>query len=223
MTLDAAHAELARALRQIADEIQNRARRHPQADLLRRPNTSLDLEIQIPLSQGEGWLERSSERLSEMIDTGLRDQLNHRSLVRPGSLYCLHCQGTDCRHSQPKSTRDVFVGYRPNGIPKFLDFGQSLLEKRDPRVDRLYSTHPDLLTDLTEGSVLTSEVLPTYRGPKNRYRLHGQVAAGWFAFPTRCSPYGEVACWSGFVSSMGWGSAGSDEKKAWCRRCLPAG
>jgi hypothetical protein len=185
MTNEAAEAELARALQSIAKVVRIRSSKHPQAHLLRQTGAILDLGLQIPLSQGNGWLSPSSRRLSEMIDAGIQSQLNHHSLFRSGRVYCLRCRSPNCEHSQPGSNREVFTGYRPNGLPKYLDFGQSLLEKKDPRVDRLYAKRPDLVTELTEGASLLSKLLPAYREPENNYRLHGQVAAGWFAFPTR--------------------------------------
>ncbi|MDY7095223.1 MAG: hypothetical protein SX243_19780 [Acidobacteriota bacterium] len=92
-------------------------------------------------------------------------------------------QHAPCQHTQPPGSQDVFTGYGPTGIPRFTDLGQWLLERQDPRVDDLYQEPPRLVTVVSTGPELTGEVLSAYRDQQTGYRLHGQVAAGWFSLP----------------------------------------
>ncbi len=74
----------------------------------------------------------------------------------------------------------IFAGYGPSGLPCFLDFGQWLLERKHPQVDRLYRQPPELVTDVASGRELSGDLLDEYRDREHDYRIHGQVTAGWF-------------------------------------------
>ena len=78
----------------------------------------------------------------------------------------------------------MFAGYSPSGVPRFLDLGQWLLDRRDTRVDLLYKNPPALLAHRTEGAELTSNLLPAFQDKDSGYHIHGQVTVGWYEFPS---------------------------------------
>jgi hypothetical protein len=175
---------LSLALRLLAKEISQRIRRHPSGHLLEGGDETLDLGLRVPIHQHKGWLENAREEASASLSDGLRQILVHRALFHPGHLYCLRCASPSCEHSLPASGQEVFAGYGPTGLPRFLDLGQWLLERKDPRVDLLYATPRQLIAHTTIGAELTAQLLPAYRDADSGYHIHGQVTAGWYSFPT---------------------------------------
>ena len=174
---------LAAAIQMLARELRRRAQRHPSAHLLQGRET-LEVRIQLPTIEQEGWVDDVREALSRSLDDELGRLIRHRSVFRPGHVYCLRCASCDCQHSTPGRPNQVFGGYSPSGLPRFLDLGQWLLEQQNPRVDRLYRTPPGLVAQLTPGEDLIRDLLPAFRDADSGYHIHGQVVAGWYLFPT---------------------------------------
>jgi len=175
---------LALALRLLAKEIGGRIRRHPSGHLLEGGDETLELQLRVPIHQHKGWLENAREEAADSLSHGLNEILVHRSVFLPGHLYCLRCASASCEHSFPATGQEVFAGYGPSGLPRFLDFGQWLLERRDPRVDLLFDTPRRLIAHTTPGPDLTTQLLPVFQDADSGYHIHGQVAAGWYSFPT---------------------------------------
>src|SRR5581483_1292968 len=69
------------------------------------------------------------------------------------------------------------------GLPRFLDFGQLLLERQHPRVAELYEERTRPVTLVDGWRELGGELLPAFRERFGRLRLHGQVSAGWYRAP----------------------------------------
>lgn len=177
---------VAEALRLLAEEARARLERHPWGHLLSGRRDELPLTLALPTRVQEGTGAPLAERAAEAsrgLDEALQALLGHRSAIRPGAVFCLRCGSAGCDHAMPGSPREVFAGYGGTGIPRFADFGQLLLEQKDPRVDALYRGAPALLTLVTPGRDLTRDLLPVYRDGETGYRIHGQVAAGWFRVP----------------------------------------
>jgi hypothetical protein len=78
----------------------------------------------------------------------------------------------------------VFVGYSANGVPRWEDFAQHCLDRRHPEVDRLYDDPPAFVTLVRDGHDLSPELLAP-ADDRPRYRLCGQVAAGFFPVRTK--------------------------------------
>lgn len=193
------------ALKLLAEEVRERVDRHPLGHLLAGRGEALDLRLLLPTAPSKnGTLERASREAAEALQGALQSLLLHAAVIHPGRVFCLRCQGALCEHAVPPEARQVFAGYGPTGLPRFQDFGQWLLARRDPRVDLLYREAkpaserrgrrdgrdgqerearrpaPALLTTLTSGTDLTAALLPQFGGSESGYRLHGQVAAGWY-------------------------------------------
>jgi hypothetical protein len=168
------------ALKLLADEVRERVERHPLGHLLVGRGEAVDLRLLLPTAASKnGTLEKASREAGEALHEALQSLLLHTSVIHPGRVFCLRCQNALCEHAAPPAARQVFAGYGPTGVPRFRDFGQWLLERRDPRVDLLYRDQPALLTILDEGGALNG-ALPQFRSAESGYRLHGQVAAGWY-------------------------------------------
>lgn len=171
---------LQRALRGLADEARRQLALHPWGHLLGARREPLSLRLDLPLNGREEDLQRAAAEASRAVAEAVQEAVTFRALVRPGRIYCLRCGTADCEHAEPVDPREVFIGYGPTGIPRFRDFGQWLLELKEPRVDELYGKKPVLLTRVTTGEDLSAALLPVYRDKDTGFTLHGQVTAGWF-------------------------------------------
>ncbi|MEM7482822.1 MAG: hypothetical protein AAF481_16740 [Acidobacteriota bacterium] len=176
-------SEIEQAVRLLAEEARRRIERHPSGHLLRSGKEALDLSLQLDPSPHNSEDGRAAEALDRDLDAAIEGLIVHRAAFRPGRVFCLRCATPDCEHAVPPSSREVFAGYGATGIPRFLDFGQLLLERGDPRVDRLYARPPALLAHTLRRGHLTAELLEPYRNPESGFRIHGQVAAGWYGVP----------------------------------------
>ncbi len=173
------------AVRLLTEEVRERLDRHPWGHLLAGRRDTLPLTLALPTLRQERTetLETRTAEASEALDGVIQALLTHRATIRPGAVFCLRCETAECDHTMPTGPRQVFAGYGKTGIPRFEDFGQLLLELQDPRVDRLFRGNPEPLTRTFGDRELTAGLLPAYRNDDRGYRIHGQVAAGWFAVP----------------------------------------
>ncbi len=191
---------LQQAIEALSRAAGERLARHPQGHLANGRGSHLELTIRIPLTAegdvgaggvGAGGVGTGTvvaeivSRAQESLDREIDSLLAHRAVFRPGRVLCIRCASADCEHAAPVSSRQVFAGYGATGIPRFEDFGQWLLERRHPKIDRLYRRPSRLVTVVASGAELTGLLLPAFRPRRLDYRVHGQVAAGWFSVPGR--------------------------------------
>ncbi|HEV7667214.1 MAG TPA: hypothetical protein VGS22_01740 [Thermoanaerobaculia bacterium] len=171
---------LREALRLLAEEVEGRIARHPGGHLIAGRGDSLAVALRIPSDLRDGRLAPALRAADEALDDALGDLVRERSVFRPGRAFCLRCSSPDCAHSAAPDPRQVFAGYGPTGIPRFLDFGQLLLERRDPRVETLFRDVPGLVA-LTLGEAdLCAALSAPFQKRDDGFRLLGQVTAGWF-------------------------------------------
>jgi hypothetical protein len=214
---------LRKAVELLNAEAQARLDRHPWGHLLAGRRETLHLPLELLLNARPEELPKLAQRLQEGLEEALRAVLAHQAVVRPGQAYCLRCAGSEpsstpghdprrqeaqspeaqCGHARPPRPQDVFTGYGPTGIPRFTDLGQWLLERQDPRVDALYQEPPRLVTIVSTGEELTGDLLSAYRDDETGYRLHGQVAAGWFSVSDAQGNRRPLAATLQIVSSRG--------------------
>lgn len=171
------------AVQLLAKELRRRIQRHPSAHLL-NGRESVELRLRLPTVGRDGWVDEVRQQASQSIDEALLRLVVHRSVFKLGHVYCLRCARADCEHTAPSGCTEVFTGYGPSGVPRFHDLGQWLLQQQNPRVDQLYKTPPALVAHITSGSALTESLLPAFKDADSGYHIHGQVAAGWYSFPT---------------------------------------
>ncbi|HEX3131744.1 MAG TPA: hypothetical protein VH394_30690 [Thermoanaerobaculia bacterium] len=168
----------------LADEVRERLDRHPLGHLVAGRGDRLDVRLSVPTALKEGTLERAGRAAEEAVQEAIQSLVAHSARFQPGRVFCLRCQSAACEHSAPQSNRQVFTGYASTGVPRFADLGQWLLARRDPRVDLLYRESPQLLATVSPGVELTGELLPVFLQNESGYKLHGQVAVGWYPAPT---------------------------------------
>ncbi len=172
------------ALELLLEQAREKIDRHPFGHLLPHAGGRLDLRLNLPLGLPEQSLDAAAGGLAEALDRGVQDLLAQAAIFQPGRVFCLRCQRADCEHATPRDSREVFAGFGPTGAPRFVDFGQLLLDRRDPRVEALYDEEAaHLLTSVLTEEELTAELLPAFRDPQRDYRIHGHVAAGWWRIP----------------------------------------
>lgn len=172
---------LREALRLLLDHALDRADRHPHGHLL-PPGEAVELRLSLPLTPDEGALDALAGQLGEALDGGIDELLAHAAVFRPGHVLCLRCGQAECEHSAPPEPRQVFAGYGPTGTPRWVDFGQWLLDRHDPRVEQLYAEDGALVTGINVEEDLTRDLLPAFRDRRD-VRIHGQAVAGWYRVP----------------------------------------
>ncbi len=170
---------LEQAIEALSRAAVERVAKHPLGHLARRGGR-LELTLQVPVTASGGAPEDAVEEARKSLEREVESLLAHRAAFRPGRILCVRCSSADCEHAAPESSRQVFAGYGATGIPQFQDFGQWLLERKHPDIDRLYRRPPRLVTEVASGAELTGQLLGAFRERRLDYRVHGQVVAGWF-------------------------------------------
>ncbi|HEV2851509.1 MAG TPA: hypothetical protein VHC97_01780 [Thermoanaerobaculia bacterium] len=179
-----------RALQLLIDEVRDRIDRHPLGHLVAGRGERIDLRLALPTALRDGQIARAGHDASEAIQEAIQSLLQHSALFQPGRVLCLRCQTATCEHSAPTDSRQVFAGWSPAGIPRFADFGQWLLQRRDPRVDLLYRDPPQVVTVVVPEAELAGNLIPAFKQREDSYRIHAQVAAGWYRAPAPNGPLG---------------------------------
>ncbi|HBL26155.1 MAG TPA: hypothetical protein DD490_04890 [Acidobacteria bacterium] len=177
-------------LQLLSEEVRERIDRHPLGHLMAGRGEPLELQLSVPTSLRDGKLEPAARAAAEAVESAVQAFLEHGAVFQPGRVYCLRCRGSRCDHAAPTDPRQVFIGYSGAGVPRFRDFGQWLLERRDPRVDLLYREPPQLVAAVSREPELADGLLPADRD--GGYRIHGQVAVGWYRAPDPQAPAGHL-------------------------------
>src|SRR5581483_8560388 len=144
------------------------------------PRQAPELELRVRLPIGNGGVDAAAGQLEAELAEELRALADARALCQPGHVWCPRDASSSCVHSAPADPRQVLAGYGPTGLPRFLDFGQLLLERQHPRVAELYEERTRPVTLVDGWRELGGELLPAFRERFGRLRLHGQVSAGWY-------------------------------------------
>ncbi len=173
---------LEQALDALSQAARERLARHPLGHLANGRGGKLELTLQVPVGAAVVSAE-AVELASGNLEREVESLLAHRAAFKPGRILCARCASAECEHSVPESSRQVFAGYGHTGIPQYQDFGQWLLDRQHPGIDRLYQRPSKLVTEVVSGTELSGQMLPEFREERLDYRIHGQVAAGWFRVP----------------------------------------
>jgi hypothetical protein len=171
------------ALQLLIAEVRERIDRHPLGHLVAGRGEQIDLRLTLPTALRDGQLGRAGRDAAESLQEAVQTLLHHSALFQPGRVLCLRCQTATCEHSAPADSRQVFTGWGPAGLPRFADFGQWLLQRRDPRVDLLYKESPQLLAVVVPEAELAGNLIPAFRQREDSYRIHAQITAGWYRAP----------------------------------------
>ncbi|MFP3940142.1 MAG: hypothetical protein ACLF0P_07540 [Thermoanaerobaculia bacterium] len=181
-----------RAVELLGEAARDRLQRHPQGHLVAGARERIELAFPLPVSPDSQDVGDAAARAGEALALGVDGLVHHRAAFRPGRVYCLRCGTAGCEHAALPGPRSTFGGYGPSGVPRFLDFPQWLVERRDPRAGDLYGrssgTAPRngnrVVAVHVPGEELVSAVLPAFRERTGKgSRIHGQVTAGWYRAP----------------------------------------
>jgi hypothetical protein len=171
------------ALQLLIDEVRERIDRHPLGHLVAGRGERVDLRLSLPTALRDGQIAKAGQDAAESLQAAVQSLLHHSAVFQPGRVLCLRCQTAACEHAAPTDSRQVFAGWGKTGLPRFVDFGQWLLARRDPRVDLLYREPPQLLTVVVPEAELAGDLIPVFGQREDSYRIHAQVAAGWYQTP----------------------------------------
>lgn len=171
------------ALRLLVEEVAGKVDRHPAGPIIGRDRQALRVRLDLPLTADDEDLERRAEDLWGRMEQGLQQILLQRTRFRTGRVFCLRCGSSDCEHAVPTRPREVFTGYGPSGVPRFVDLGELLLSRQDPRVSELFEGRGGLVSRTMTEEDVTEDLLPAFREGLDSYRIHGQVVAGWYRIP----------------------------------------
>lgn len=113
----------------------------------------------------------------------LRDHLRvahgeHANFVE-GAVYCFHTDQPESVYSRPPKPTDVFAGYAANGKPEWVGFANLCLERKEPRVDRLFGESPEVLAMVIWADELGAGLLPEFARGRLGWKLLGQVVLGF--------------------------------------------
>jgi hypothetical protein len=176
--------ELSDAVRgALGDLVRARLGRKPGGHLVEHRLRDLELRIPLSLCARDADSRGASELLLAAIDELLDDAVQQAVAFRPGRVWCHRCNEATCEHSRPASSRQVFAGYTPTGVPRWEDFAQVCLERKHPDVDRLYDEPPALATMVQGSASLRGKMLAVFENES--YELLGQLIAGFFRVKTR--------------------------------------
>lgn len=192
----------------LAATVREKLTRHPQGHLAFEGRTGgrkshLELLLRIPVGVPDAALDDAVDDAEQALGEEIEALLAERALVRPGRVLCLRCGTSVCEHAAPQSCREVFAGYAATGLPRFVDYGQWLLERGHPRLDEIYrpprpgargrparfpggeasslKPPPGLVTEVVSGRELSGELLPAYRD--RGFHVHALLTAGYFQVP----------------------------------------
>ncbi len=193
---------IGQALELLVEELLARVERHPAGHLARGRRQRVELRLSLPLGAEPAARTEVADELSSALDAGIRALVASRTVAQPGHAFCLRCAAAGCEHSLPARSREVFLGYGPTGQPRFGDFGQLLLDRKDPRVDRIYGERRELVAVRLDGRELSRDLLKEFRDADTGFRLHGQVAAGFYRTPERVGPPAPLAVTFQVVSTQ---------------------
>ena len=157
--------------------------RKPGGHLVASSLDRLELPLKLALRGPEADPAVFARELAASVDRLIDEAIHEAVAFRPGHAYCHRCEGSDCSHSRPPSSRHVCVGYARTGSPRWVDLAQHCLDLRHPEVDRLYLKPPAFLTLVQGKRELDDGVIQAFRD--GSFEVLGQVVAGFFRVPVR--------------------------------------
>lgn len=169
------HGELEAALAAVVAAARRYQLSLPDAEgLARLPASRFDVSLD------PGQAAAQLAKAVRVLEADIRLAAQRERAVIAGSAFCLRCGHALCDHAAPAGPREVFAGWLPSGRPEWIDFGQLLVDRADPRVDRLFGGPPTVLALTQRPAELTAKLLPAFHAVPGSPELLGQVSAGWF-------------------------------------------
>ena len=144
----------------------------------------IPLQLRLVARPGQNWELTFDPPLADQVAAQMEDAQAERAVYRKGAVYCYRCESSDCAHARPPSPLGIFGGYDSAGRPVWPELAQALVERKDPRVDRLYGRPPAVVALMQLGSEVRGEQLAAFGRASKTYAVLGQVIAGYFP----CAP-----------------------------------
>jgi len=145
--------------------------------------------LRVPLKKPED-REALTAEWFQVLNTRLDEALQAAEAFEVGRVRCFLCDSTRCDHSSPPTDVSTFAGYSSNGKPEWVSFTNLLINRKDPRVDRLYNDPPEIIAAVIGASEISEGLMPSFGGTDGIYRVLGQVAIG--RVPTNLSGRGKI-------------------------------
>jgi len=142
------------------------------------PIEALALSLTVPMSGAPEQLKPAGQALVAGLRERLEEALRGATAYREGHVYCFHTDQPESPYSQPPDRTAVFAGYAANGRPEWRSFPNLCLERREPRVDRLYADPPEVIAFVQTAEELSGELLPGFGRESLAYAVLGQVVVG---------------------------------------------
>ncbi|TNF24288.1 MAG: hypothetical protein EP329_25180 [Deltaproteobacteria bacterium] len=144
----------------------------------RFPVETLDVALTIPMGGAPEQVRPAAQTLLGHLRERLDEALRGAVAFREGHVYCFHTDQPESPYSQPPDANAVFAGYAANGRPEWRSFPNLCLERREPRVDRLYADPPEVIAIVQTAEELSGDLLPGFGRRSLAYAVLGQVVVG---------------------------------------------
>jgi hypothetical protein len=156
------------------------------------PVSDLVLPISLDLRgfPSDGIANDAASKLQRELSSRVVEGLAALTAYRQGRVYCFQCDSAGCAHSEPTSRDSTFGGYTATGKPAWQTFLNFCMERKDPRVDRLYGERAGVIAVTQTASELKGELLPAFGKGSLAFNVLGQVVVGLVPF-NLCIPGGD--------------------------------
>ena len=143
------------------------------------PIDHLMLPVRVPLGgQGDDIDPADAQALVRELGGRVGEGLKALVAFQPGRVYCFQCESADCVHARPPDRTATFSGYTPTGKPEWQTLTNLCIARHDPRVDRLFGEHPEIIALVQTANDLKGGLLPGFGHGSLAFNVLGQVVAG---------------------------------------------
>jgi hypothetical protein len=141
------------------------------------------VRIEIDVDPEDAWDLNFDPDLLEQLRLQLEEAEATWGSYVAGRVYDFHVDSTQSERSVPPEATMVFAGYDNFGTPQWREFSQLLIDRKDPRVDKLFDSKAPALNVVQFGKELKSEQVSSYGKGSKTYSLLGQIAFGYLFVP----------------------------------------
>ena len=140
---------------------------------------AFSMQLNIEVDPLNNWALSFAPNLQEQVRGTVGDVEAEWGMFQSGRVFDFHADTARSDKATPPSATMVFAGYDSFGGPTWCEFSQLLIDMKDPRVDKLYTSHSPALNVVQFGKELKSDQLSSYGKASKTYSLLGQVAFGF--------------------------------------------
>ncbi|MBK9387403.1 MAG: hypothetical protein IPN34_21525 [Planctomycetes bacterium] len=141
------------------------------------PLERLSFDVHLDLLQGNA--QDEAHRILGAWGESIRQAEALRSAFVPGHVYCFWCNASECAHSRPARTTEVFDGYAPTGRPRWIELSDLCLQMQDIRFERILSRNDGVVTFYESGDRLKTAQIDEFGRNSPIYDIVAQIVAGY--------------------------------------------